>query len=349
MDPEVVLDSMVNHESLGAYIDVRSEGEYANGHFVGSLNIPILNDSHRHEVGLTYKKLGQDRAIELGYKLVSPTKTVLVEKYLKALVDIPEDQRFIYCWRGGLRSQLAQEWIQDKGVKVNRVVGGFKALRNTALKVFEEFPPIFVLGGMTGSGKTKIIKSIQSSIDLEGIAAHRGSAFGSFFAVSQPSQVTFENSLALSLWRRKDTIVLEDESVSIGKLRLPIQLYIEMAKSPLVLVDISLEERAHNIYQEYIASALVNSESLRQHYLNCLQKISNKLGGAKTTEIYSKIIKAFDEGVVDEAAHRDWIADLLLSYYDKLYNYSLAKKSRSIVFRGNNQECEQWLKENTNV
>ena len=339
--------SMNNKMSV---IDVRSQGEYEKAHFGNTLNIPILSDSHRHDVGLTYKIEGSEAAKVLGHKLVSGDyKEELIQQWCELIKSHSQEPSLIFCWRGGLRSQLAQDWVYQKGCEVFRVECGYKGLRHEALKALENPTPFVILSGMTGTGKTRLIHKLRHFVDLEGLANHRGSAFGSHFGASQPQQATFENKLAQSLYQVADNYVLEDESPNIGRSHLPDIIYARMVTAPMVMIETPARRRAFEIYKEYIQTPLANGmllHELEHSFAQNLERIRNKLGGLECNKIKSLLSKSFKADAMNEdgiAAHLDWIERLLTHYYDKQYLYSLSLKSRKTLFKGSWKDCLDFL------
>lgn len=331
-------------------IDVRSQGEYEKAHFGNTVNIPILSDAHRHEVGLTYKLEGSEAAKTLGHRLVSGDyKEGLIQQWCEAINSHPQEPALIFCWRGGLRSRLAQDWVCQNGCEVIRVDSGYKGLRHEALNVLENPAPFVILSGMTGSGKTRLIHKLRHYVDLEGIANHRGSAFGAQFGASQPQQATFENRLAQALYQVADNMVLEDESPNIGRCHLPDSLYNQMVTAPMVMIETTARLRAFEIYQEYIQTPLANGrplQELEQSFAHNIERIRNKLGGLACDNIKNLLKEAFkvhagNDGEI--AAHLDWIERLLTHYYDKQYLYSLSMKSRKTLFKGPWADCLDFL------
>ena len=195
------------------FIDVRSPKEFNQGSIPLSINIPILNDIEREVVGKAFKSSGQEEAKKIGHKLVGgKIKNNRVNEWKKFIEANPSS--WLYCARGGLRSEIAQSWLKDIGLKIDRVDGGFKSIRNFCLEVFEQInednKDWIVLSGRTGSDKTGMINKLNNSIDLERLANHRGSAFGAR-STKQPSPVNFENSLAFEcLYNKSNTLILED-------------------------------------------------------------------------------------------------------------------------------------------
>lgn len=334
-----------------AIIDVRSEGEFEKAHFDNTVNIPILSDAHRHEVGLTYKHEGSAAAQVLGHQLVSGDyKEEMIRRWCELIKSRPGQAALIFCWRGGLRSRLSQDWVYQNGCEVMRVEGGYKALRHEALKVLENPAPFVVLSGMTGAGKTRLLHQLDSYVDIEGIARHRGSAFGWHFGASQPQQASFENQLALAFYRASGNYVLEDESPNIGRCHLPDHIYALMAEAPMVMIDTPVRLRALEIYGEYIQAPQAGGvllEDLENRFLQNMEKIRNRLGGLECEHIKGLLKTAFacDAAGADSVeAHLDWIARLLSVYYDKRYLYALSRKSRPTLFKGSWQECLDFLK-----
>jgi len=331
-------------------IDVRSEGEYQKGHFENTVNMPILSDAHRHDVGLTYKNEGSEAAKVLGHELVSGEyKERMIRQWCESIKSHPQQPALIFCWRGGLRSRLAQEWIYQQGLEVFRVDSGYKGLRHEALKVLENPVPLVILSGMTGSGKTRLIHKLRHFVDLEGLANHRGSAFGAHFGTSQPQQATFENKLAQSLYHVADNIVLEDESLNIGRCHLPDSFYARMVPAPMVMIETPVRIRALEIFKEYIQAPVAGGmplPELENSFANNVDRIRNKLGGLECDNIKNLLNQSFQFDALNEDctdAYLDWIERLLTHYYDKLYSHSLSLKSRKTLYKGSWQDCLDFL------
>lgn len=341
--------SLIGHREI-AVIDVRSQAEYEKAHFSNSVNIPILTDEHRHEVGLTYKTQGSEAAKRLGHQLVSGGyKAEMIRRWCDSIRSHPQRPALIFCWRGGLRSRLAQDWVYQNGCEAIRIEGGYKALRQEALGILEHPRPFIVLAGMTGSGKTRLLHQLRNPVDLEGLARHRGSAFGLNVGVSQPQQATFENMLAQALSAASDNCVLEDESPNIGRCHLPDPIYAEMAKAPMVRIEMPVRLRALEIYREYIQAPLACGAPLHElenRFLHNMEKIRNSLGGLECDRIKNLMKTAFASTTGEEdatAVHLDWIERLLANYYDKRYLYASSLKSRPALFTGPWQDCLDFL------
>jgi tRNA 2-selenouridine synthase len=338
------------HNPNFTFIDVRSEDEFSDGHLPGALNIPILINEHRKLVGTCYKEKGQNEAIQLGHRLVGPLKKDYLEKWKKALEQNPEQRKYVHCWRGGLRSKLTQKWIQEMGLQVELVEGGYKAVRNHLLLNFEADYHLIVVSGLTGTGKSRLLEKLNQKnvIDLEKYANHRGSAFGHFHKRTQSSQQYFENQLALKLYEKQFVYAVEHESRFVGKNIIPPHFFSQINKAPQIILTAPINERVESIYKEYVKTEIndLNKESikgLKNKMMTSLKQISKKLGGVLYKEIESDMGNAFSD-FGDCEKHYVWIKKLLEVYYDKLYSYSQkSHKDQQCIFQGNIIECEEFL------
>jgi len=320
-------------------LDVRSEGEFYDGHLSHAVNIPILNNEHRHQVGLCYKENGQENAIKLGHQLVDSIKNKLV----KSWCDLESSKKmFAHCWRGGLRSQLASQWIRENNREVITIEGGYKAVRNRLAQQFEKQYPFMVVTGLTGCGKTHFLHSLEENlyIDLEAIAHHRGSAFG-VIPSERPMQQTFENELAFQLFHQEGFFLLEDESRMIGGLKIPDPFFIQMQSASYLVLDSTLEERMESIYLDYIEKSQLGPESLEQQMLHSLNRIKVRLGGARFKVLEDVMKRAFSYS--DKSLHMEWIKVLLENYYDPSYSKRIEKINDRIVYRGKRQELHEFI------
>lgn len=319
-------------------IDVRAPIEYGDGSLPNSVNLPIMDNAEREQVGTCYRLKGQEAAISLGHELV---KGKVKKGRILAWKDYIEKNPTaeIFCFRGGLRSQISCHWLREVGIERWPIPGGYKRMRRYLLSQIDEapMPKIVRLGGYTGSGKTQVLARIKNSIDLENLASHRGSAFG--HKGLQPGQVKFENELALELIKKRDEvgIILEDESSMIGRLRIPRRLFMAMAESPLIILKTDLEQRVNNIFIEYVKHSdfLTLSTSL--------QKIAKGLGGQAYKEINTEMIQAFEK---DKSIghHEAWIVRLLTHYYDPLYERGIKRENVKIIFEGDENEVLDFTK-----
>ena len=328
-------------------LDVRAPVEFRQGKLPNSFNAPILNDAEREQVGTTYRRDGHDAAVLLGHELVSgATRTQRIEQWQKYCLENTDAQ--IMCWRGGQRSALAQQWLAAQGVQRERVAGGFKAVRHGSLHVLANPQKRWwLVSGRTGSAKTPLIQSLQSGIDLEGHANHRGSAFGRRLT-PQPTPVTFECALASAYLRLPgENLVVEDESRTIGRIGLPQVWHEQMLQAPIALVEASFEERVEHIHKEYVAEALdehrdagLMPTDLLGRYEEALVRIKRRLGGARLADLTLRLQQAF-AGKTD---HRDWISYLLREYYDPMYDFQLQRKTARIQFRGCHADVAAFLR-----
>jgi tRNA 2-selenouridine synthase len=315
-------------------IDVRSPGEYNHAHIPGAYSMPLFSDEERKVVGTTYKQQSREKAIKVGLDYFGPKMRKMVEEaegISKKVLGIEEEHSgkqvqipnskilLIYCWRGGMRSG-AVSWLLDMyGFKVYTLAGGYKSFRNYILDTFKQSFHFNIIGGYTGSGKTETLKALQEKgaavIDLEGLANHKGSAFGNIGMPKQPTQEMFENRLGCELramsyepatskapFRGLGGIWLEDESQRIGLVNIPHELWKTMRQSPVYFLDIPFEERLKHITEEY-------GQLDQQKLIEAIGRIKEKLGGlnAKTA------IQLLEEGNTPESFR------ILLKYYDKFY------------------------------
>ncbi len=326
-------------------IDVRSEYETAQGRLPNSCNLPILTQSERHSVGICYKERGQEAAIELGHQLVDPLRPERVAAWRSAIKLAQVPTGLVMCWRGGLRSQIACQWLAEAGVETERVMGGYKAIRKLLLEAMDAPRELILLGGMTGSGKTELLQLLSSSqVDLEAAAEHRGSAFGALGLGEQPAQASFENNLGWQLHRSGSFAVVEDESRMLGRLQIPENFFQKMSTAPLVMLEDSLDSRVNRIYREYVAEPLIRGidpNRLHQSLAQSLSTLKRRLD-RHFVGILQSLGRAFTEGNSLEY-HAAWIAELLERYYDPRYRYALERGSRQVVFEGGAQACRDFI------
>ncbi|MFM1571059.1 MAG: tRNA 2-selenouridine(34) synthase MnmH [Porticoccaceae bacterium] len=342
-------------------IDVRAPIEFITGGLPFATNLPFIVDDERQEIGICFKEKGQEAALALGHKRVNGiVKNQRVEAWQLFLVEHPN--AVLYCARGGLRSQLSQQWLADVGITCPRIEGGYKSLRafmQQSLVHCCETQNFVLLSGMTGTGKTDIIKSLDISIDLEGAANHKGSSFGRPLG-EQPAQIDFENQIILDLMQVQHkyperSIIIEDESRNIGGRHLPQPLTVAMAESPMVVIDLPFEERIDKLWQEYVIERYQQTMAYHQesgeqifadYLIDSLLRVKKRLGGERTKEILALMEGAIKSQHQDQfASHRDWLGAITADYYDPMYLYQLDKRKHRIAFRGNHQEVIQWLHE----
>lgn len=348
-------------------LDVRAPVEFEQGAFPLTTNIPLMNDAEREAVGKQYKHLGQDEAILLGHKLVQgEVKQQRVDQWEAFFEQHPEG--VLYCFRGGLRSKITQQWIYEQTGKVYpRVKGGYKALRRFLLDELERSAEIIqpvMLGGRTGIGKTVLLQTLNQQVDLEGLFHHRGSVFGKHVD-PQPSQIDIENKLSIELLRHRQhghtSLVFEDEAANIGSRRIPVVLFDKFKQSPLILLQASIDERVDITFHEYITEALAEHQSFLgeqegwqswANYLQfCFDKIQRRLGGVRYQEFKTLLATALDHQLKtnDASLHKEWIRLMLVEYYDPMYDYQISKKQERVVFSGSFNEVIEYLHENYKI
>jgi tRNA 2-selenouridine synthase len=339
-------------------MDMRAPAEFSHGAFPCAHSLPLMTDEERAEVGICYKQRGQDAAIELGHRLVAgETKAQRLARWSEFARTHPGG--YLYCFRGGLRSQTVQQWLRDEGIDYPLVLGGYKAMRRFLLEELARsvaVADIVLISGKTGTGKTRVISALQHSIDLEGLANHRGSSFGAMVS-PQPSQIDFENALSVALLKllagQHARVYLEDEGRMIGRVHLPDALRQRMACSPMAVVEESLAQRVEVIVEDYVldlgerfAAAYGAAGTLRhrEKLQDDLGRIRKRLGGERHQQVSQLMTAAFAaqdaSGELD--LHRQWISALLQKYYDPMYEYQLGQREGEVLFRGSRDAVVDW-------
>ncbi|TVP51101.1 MAG: tRNA 2-selenouridine(34) synthase MnmH [Halomonas sp.] len=321
-------------------IDVRAPVEFAQGALPGAVNLPLMNDEERHQVGIAYKQQGQATAISLGERLVSgDIKQARISAWEAYLAEHPD--ALIYCFRGGLRSQIAQQWLEEAGISRPRLEGGWKAMRQALCARIEKaaLQPMLVIAGLTGCAKTALINQLDNGVDLEAYAHHKGSAFGR--RPEEPAtQINFEHTLAKRLLCLFDGLVIEDESRQIGHANIPLTFWRAMQHAPRVRIEMPLDWRLDQIQQDYIIDleqayvarygACQGWESMQKQLSNALIRLGKRLGNARLQRLQRLQTLAFKEHAQgNPQAHEAWLAPLLTEYYDPLYRYHLEKQRDS--------------------
>jgi tRNA 2-selenouridine synthase len=312
MAQEINWDEFLAHRMLLPVVDVRSEQEFADGHIPRALNISLLNNDERKAVGTDYKQKGQREAIRTGFKLVGPRISQMVD----AAEKISKNRELIaHCWRGGMRSSNFSQFVGMAGIKSYVLEGGYKTYRQKAHEYFKRPYKIILISGCTGSGKSEVLRTLkhlgEQVIDLEGIANHKGSAFGGLMMPPQPTTEQFENILFEQLQGLDISrpIWVEDESIAIGKIFLPADYWTCMKGSPVTLLNVDKPTRVKRLVSEY-------GHADRDQFLNSMTKITKKLGGQHFKSAKEKMEKG------DMAS----VMEILLTYYDKAYLGSLEKR-----------------------
>jgi len=291
-------------------LDVRSPGEYHHGHIPGAVGFPLFSDEERAQVGTAYKKQGPEKALHIGLDIVGPKMTHM----LRCAAQLAPDRRVaLHCWRGGQRSQSVAWLLRMGGFDVKLLSGGYKNYRQYLLDSFENRRwKLVVIGGRTGTGKTKVLHALgelgAQILDLEGLANHKGSAFGSLGQNDQPSVEQFENNLFESLNKldASQTIWVENESHSIGRIYIPNPFFQNLKSSPLFNLEIPQDERINNLVEDYAAFP-------KEALIASFERIAKKLGGLD----FKLAVEALELGDMHAATA------IALKYYDKTYQHGL--------------------------
>lgn len=378
-DSSNYLDILASNTPL---LDTRAPCEFARGSFPNTYSIPLLNDEQRRLIGTCYKEKGQDSAIALGKTLVIgaddadtdastdydsynadafSNKSELVQSW-KDHVEL-HPNGYLYCFRGGLRSHIVQQWLQEAGVHYPLIIGGYKAMRSSLLEDLElslQSLPIILIGGRTCSGKTIALLQLSRYVDLEGLANHRGSTIGGLARGEQPAQIDFENSIIIDFHRHVLQspllpVFMEDEGTRIGRLNLPIPMNRPMADDfPLVIletplqqrVDICIEEYVTNPFLKYVGECTGNSTSseevqahakIRRKFFGAIERVkkglNKKLGS--DNQMVGDFENAFDLFESSNASNIDGfrkpIQSMLVDYYDPMYDYQMNKRQGEIL------------------
>jgi tRNA 2-selenouridine synthase len=349
MIQKITIEEFLSLAKQHPVLDVRSPGEYTHAHIPAAHSLPLFTDEERKQVGTAYKQQSREAAIKIGLDYFGVKMRKMVEQVegisnlelgKKGAVGTtsqfripnssqsPTDQPLlVHCWRGGMRS-AAVAWLLDMyGFKVYQLAGGYKAYRTWVLSQFEKEYNFNIIGGYTGSGKTLVLHELKKQqkiiIDLEGLANHKGSAFGAIENMPQPGQEMFENMLGEKLHEANNEmqkvsgsnspfrglggcIFLEDESQRIGNIQIPMPLWYTMRKAPVFFMDIPFEERLDYITGEY--------GKLKKKILSdAILRIQKRLGGLETKNALN---------FLEENNYKECFR-ILLSYYDKWYHKGL--------------------------
>ncbi|MFM8565041.1 MAG: tRNA 2-selenouridine(34) synthase MnmH [Bacteroidota bacterium] len=302
-------------------LDVRSPAEFAEGHASGAYSVPLFSDAERAEIGTVYKQQSPAKAVRIGLKYAGLRMAELVAE-VDALVKRDSSPLGVYCWRGGQRSGSVAWLLRTAGYEVNRWDGGYKAYRGRVLECWGTARPYLVLAGLTGSGKTEVLRAMRDLggpvLDLEGLAHHKGSAFGQIGELPQPSNEQFENDGALRLAELdgQPRIWIEDESRSIGRIWLQQSFFAHKKSAPVVLLERSLDERIERLVAAY---GLASRDELAETFV----RISKRLGDQNARAAVDHV----RQGNLSDAAR------IALHYYDRTYAESVAARAETITAR----------------
>jgi tRNA 2-selenouridine synthase len=314
----ITIEDFLAAPSGAVLLDVRTPDEYGHGHIPGAYNLPLFSNEERVQVGTTYKQTGREEAILLGFDLTGPKWSGFIKK---ALEIAPNKKVAVHCWRGGMRSG-AMAWALDLyGFEVSLIKGGYKVYRKWVHQQFERSYNLVVIGGKTGSGKTRLLNALKQKgeqvIDLEDLAQHQGSSYGSMNRMVQPTQEQFENDFAGQL-RHMDKarkIWIEDESMNVGKRLVPRPFWQQMREAILIDIQVPLETRVNLLEEEY-------GQLDKEFLIECTQRIHKRLGPEQTKHAIAAI---------NEDRMRDFIKQVLV-YYDKSYRTGLSVRDEQPVF-----------------
>ncbi|MBI9064111.1 MAG: tRNA 2-selenouridine(34) synthase MnmH [Marinilabiliaceae bacterium] len=296
-------------EAMGTpVIDVRSPGEFEEGHIPNAINMPLFTNEERAIVGTLYKRTGKDAAVLKGLEIVGPKMVDFARQAGEIAID---KQLLVHCWRGGMRSESMAWLFERTGLQCGLLIGGYKGYRNHLMEQMESIQNLIVIEGHTGSGKTEILSALaargEQIIDLEGLACHRGSAFGGIGQAPQPTTQQFQNDLyqAFSVLQPELPIWVEGESKTIGKVYLPDPFWHAMNQSRVIEIEVPLKARVSRLVDDY---AGLNADAMKQS----ISRLERRLGNKRMTEIL--------EYYQNQNFHK--VAELLLEYYDKTYQHS---------------------------
>lgn len=310
-------ENFIKESKFTPVVDVRSPGEYGEGHIPGALNIPIFDDKERAVVGTLYNNKGRQSAIETGLEIVGPRMAEFARHASEIAVS---GKLLVHCWRGGMRSE-SMAWLYERvGIKCFVLEGGYKAYRNFLFKELSDIPNLIVIEGATGSGKTEILLNLKSMgeqiIDLEGLACHKGSVFGGIGQDSQPTPQQFQNDLLGEFVKldRSKRIWTEGESQTIGKVFLPETLWNRMNEAKKVEINVPRHDRVKRLMNEY---GMLPKEDME----HAISRLAKRVGEVRKNEI----LFDYRGGNLESAANK------LLDYYDKAYNQSKLTNKKEVL------------------
>ncbi|PZO16622.1 MAG: tRNA 2-selenouridine(34) synthase MnmH [Leptolyngbya foveolarum] len=302
--------------AAGPILDVRSPGEFEQGHIPGAMSFPLFSNEERARVGTCYKQKSREAAVELGFEIAGP-KFVEFIRYAKEIA--PDKRVRVHCWRGGMRSGAISWVLNLAGFQTVILEGGYKAFRRWVRRTVATPKPIILLGGMTGTAKTDILQALaqrgEQMLDLEGHASHRGSSFGAVCLPPQPSTEHFENLIAMdwSSFSAERPVWVEAESRRVGPCRVPVELFEQMAAATAVEITRPIPERLALLVDIY-------GQADKAELVAATERIRKRLGGKRTQEAIALI----QSGDLTHAFA------ILLIYYDSTYRYGLEQREQAV-------------------
>jgi tRNA 2-selenouridine synthase len=300
-------------------VDARSPDEYAEATIPGAINVPVLDNAERAEVGTLYKQTGKRQARQRGVELVAPKIPSMIEQVARLQAETSQPV-VVFCWRGGMRSLALTQFLELAGIPARQLFGGHKGFRRHVLDFFEHgrWAKLLVFRGLTGVGKTHYLQRLAEHgypvVDLEGLANHRGSAFGNLGLPPQPGQKTFEALLWDELRKVPcdGYILTEGESRHIGRVALPARFYQALQIETSIWLQASLEARVRNIIADYPAV-----DSLKEGFTQPIRALKDKLG-KETMNRYLDLLEA--------GSWPELVRELMVNYYDPLYRHTLPER-----------------------
>jgi len=312
-----IADFLSLRDRLLPVLDVRSPGEYVQGHIPQAVPFPLFSNEERKIVGTLFKESGPEKAFLAGLDFAGRK----MSEYVRNAASLHSHELLLYCWRGGKRSESMAWLLSQAGYTCYVLEGGYRAYRRYLHETLDKNRPVLVLGGMTGSNKTGMLLALKKSghqvIDLEGLACHKGSAFGHINEPQQPTTEFFEN-LLFDQWRILDPfrpVWLEDESRSIGKVILPQQFYNNKRMAPLLVITVPLKQRVMHLVDDYTG---VENDKLK----DAVMRISKRLG---SNRVNASLLALKNNDFFT-------VAEIVLEYYDKAYRYAISQHNGDSVF-----------------
>ncbi|MBD1577414.1 tRNA 2-selenouridine(34) synthase MnmH [Vibrio sp. S11_S32] len=341
-------------------MDVRAAIEVDKGAFPQSINRPLLDDAQRHEIGICYKEAGEEEAILLGLKLATPEiRAQRLADWKAFCTDNPNG--YLYCFRGGLRSHTTQAWLKESGVDYPLIDGGYKAMRRFLMDQLDdniESLRLINICGPTGSGKTRVLQHIHHQVDFEGLAQHRGSAFGRNADDFQPSSIDWENAVSIVMLKHrhrhaKQPLFVEDEGRLIGRIVMPENLCRAMTSNELAILEEPIEKRIAMTVEDYVTQPWQDYQQrfgpdAEQHFsdfvLGSLTRIKKRLGGDRFNALHTSLTQALDVlfRTGEHLAFDAPVKTLLADYYDPMYHYQFGKRQGKVIFQGNSEAMIEW-------